>query len=130
MLYGSIGWSVGAKEKYVIASIGDGSFQVRFYEQSYTSSWVPEHALCLCWDMYTWAGKVDSGVGSKQLYGVKGGGNVAAQASFWQPKIELSFVLGFESERERNAAIMLTRRFSFDCNIMLAGPNDRAAQKS
>jgi len=34
--------------------------------------------------------------------------------------------LVFESERERNAAIMLARRFAFDCNIMLAGPDDRA----
>nr|KAJ0202515.1 hypothetical protein LSAT_V11C500254570 [Lactuca sativa] len=62
-----------------------------------------------------------------QLCGVRGGGNAAAQASFWQPKIGLSFVLAFESERERNAAIMLARRFAFDCNIMLGGPEDRAA---
>ncbi|KAI7734222.1 hypothetical protein M8C21_004539 [Ambrosia artemisiifolia] len=34
-----------------------------------------------------------------------------------------------DPERERNAAIMLARRFAFDCNIMLAGPDDRAAQK-
>nr|XP_043632142.1 stomatal closure-related actin-binding protein 1-like [Erigeron canadensis] len=65
-----------------------------------------------------------------QLCGVRGGGNAAAQASFWQPKIGLSFVLGFESERERNAAIMLARRFAFDCNITLAGPDDRAAHKA
>ncbi|KAJ9537259.1 hypothetical protein OSB04_029992 [Centaurea solstitialis] len=78
-----------------------------------------------------------------QLCGVRGGGNAAAQAAFWQPKIGLSFVLAFESERERNAAIMLARRFAFDCNvsfislslsliyiyigIMLGGPDDRAA---
>ncbi|XP_076926055.1 stomatal closure-related actin-binding protein 1-like [Bidens hawaiensis] len=66
---------------------------------------------------------------SMQLCGVRGGGDAAAQASFWQPKTGLSFVLGFESERERNAAIMLARRFAFDCNIMLGGPDDRAAQK-
>ncbi|KAL4561770.1 hypothetical protein LXL04_033944 [Taraxacum kok-saghyz] len=36
--------------------------------------------------------------------------------SFWQPKIGLSFVVGFESERERNAAIVLARRFAFGCN--------------
>ncbi|KAK9078744.1 hypothetical protein SSX86_002802 [Deinandra increscens subsp. villosa] len=65
---------------------------------------------------------------SMQLCGVRGGGNAAAQASFWQPKIGLSFVLGFESERERNAAIMLARRFAFDCNITLAGPDDKSAQ--
>lgn len=64
---------------------------------------------------------------SMQLCGVRGGGNAAAQAAFWQAKVGLSFVLAFESQRERNAAIMLARRFAFDCNIMLAGPDDRAA---
>ncbi|XP_024021217.1 stomatal closure-related actin-binding protein 1 [Morus notabilis] len=64
---------------------------------------------------------------SMQLCGVRGGGNAAAQALFWQAKKGLSFVLAFESERERNAALMLARRFAFDCNIMLAGPDDRAA---
>ncbi|XVE79040.1 hypothetical protein DITRI_Ditri14bG0026000 [Diplodiscus trichospermus] len=64
---------------------------------------------------------------SMQLCGVRGGGNAAAQALFWQAKKELSVVLAFESERERNAAIMLARRFAFDCNIMLAGPDDRAS---
>ncbi|GKU93514.1 hypothetical protein SLEP1_g7107 [Rubroshorea leprosula] len=64
---------------------------------------------------------------SMQLCGVRGGGNAAAQALFWQAKKGLSFVLAFESERDRNAAIMLARRFAFDCNIMLAGPDDRAA---
>ncbi|XP_059665447.1 stomatal closure-related actin-binding protein 1-like [Cornus florida] len=63
---------------------------------------------------------------SMQLCGVRGGGNAAAQALFWQAKTGLSFVLACESERERNAAIMLARRFAFDCNIMLAGPDDRA----
>ncbi|XP_027330629.1 stomatal closure-related actin-binding protein 1 isoform X2 [Abrus precatorius] len=63
---------------------------------------------------------------SMQLCGVRGGGNAAAQALFWQPKQGHSFILAFESERERNAAIMLARRFAFDCNIMLAGPDDRA----
>nr|GMD23027.1 stomatal closure-related actin-binding protein 1-like [Ipomoea batatas] len=64
---------------------------------------------------------------SMQLCGVRGGGNAAAQAAFWQAKEGLSFILAFETERERNAAIMLARRFSFDCNITLAGPDDRAA---
>ncbi|KAJ4978931.1 hypothetical protein NE237_009711 [Protea cynaroides] len=64
---------------------------------------------------------------SMQLCGVRGGGNAAAQALFWHAKKGLSFVLAFESERERNAAIMLARRFAFDCNIMLAGPDDRAS---
>lgn len=52
-----------------------------------------------------------------QLCGVRGGGNAAAQAAFWQPKMGLTFVLAFETERERNAAIMLARRFAFDCNV-------------
>ncbi|XP_043691925.1 stomatal closure-related actin-binding protein 1-like [Telopea speciosissima] len=64
---------------------------------------------------------------SMQLCGVRGGGNAAAQALFWQAKKGLSFVLAFESDRERNAAIMLARRFAFDCNIMLAGPDDRSS---
>ncbi|XP_028780778.1 stomatal closure-related actin-binding protein 1-like, partial [Neltuma alba] len=63
---------------------------------------------------------------SMQLCGVRGGGNAAAQALFWQAKPGQTFVLAFESERERNAVIMLARRFAFDCNIMLAGPDDRA----
>ncbi|KAF5447653.1 hypothetical protein F2P56_033187 [Juglans regia] len=62
-----------------------------------------------------------------QLCGVRGGGNAAAQALFWQAKKGLSFVIAFESERERNAAIMLARRFAFDCNIILAGPDDTAS---
>ncbi|KAK6164069.1 hypothetical protein DH2020_000933 [Rehmannia glutinosa] len=67
---------------------------------------------------------------SMQLCGVRGGGNAAAQAVYWQAKVGLSFVLAFESERERNAAIMLARRFAFDCNITLAGPDDRSSSRS
>ncbi|KAH9315360.1 hypothetical protein KI387_023987 [Taxus chinensis] len=63
---------------------------------------------------------------SMLLCGARGGGNAAAQGLFWHAKKGLSFLLAFESERERNAAIMLARRFAFDCNIMLAGPDDRA----
>ncbi|XP_057433111.1 stomatal closure-related actin-binding protein 1-like isoform X2 [Lotus japonicus] len=65
---------------------------------------------------------------SMQLCGVRGGGNAAAQALFWQPTSGLSFVLAFESERERNAAIMLARRFAYDCNIVLAGPDYRPSE--
>ncbi|XP_042000259.1 stomatal closure-related actin-binding protein 1-like isoform X1 [Salvia splendens] len=60
---------------------------------------------------------------SMQLCGARGGGNAAAQAVYWQAKAGDSLVLAFESERERNAAIMLARRFAFDCNITLAGPD-------
>ncbi|KAK4773588.1 hypothetical protein SAY87_028607 [Trapa incisa] len=63
-----------------------------------------------------------------QLCGVRGGGNAASQALFWQVKNDVSLVLAFESERERNAAIMLARRFAYDCNIVLAGPEDRTSR--
>ncbi|KAL5699736.1 Stomatal closure-related actin-binding protein 1 [Ranunculus cassubicifolius] len=65
---------------------------------------------------------------SMQLCGVRGGGNAAAQALFWYVRKGLSFVLAFESERERNAAIMLARRFAFDCNITLVGPGDQGSR--
>jgi hypothetical protein len=39
---------------------------------------------------------------------------------FWQAKKGVSFVLAFESARERNAAIMLARRFAFDCNVSVS----------
>ncbi|KAJ0977983.1 hypothetical protein J5N97_013457 [Dioscorea zingiberensis] len=64
---------------------------------------------------------------SMQLCGVRGGGNAAAQALYWQAKRGLSFILAFESVRERNAAIMLARRYAFNCNIMLAGPGERSS---
>lgn len=54
-----------------------------------------------------------------QLCGIRGGGNAAAQALFWQAKVGETFILAFESERERNAAIMLARRFAFDCNVSI-----------
>ncbi|KAG2551724.1 hypothetical protein PVAP13_9KG415200 [Panicum virgatum] len=62
---------------------------------------------------------------SMQLCGVRGGGEAASQAMFWQPSNDLSLVLAFETARERNTAIMLARRFAIDCNIILAGPGDK-----
>ncbi|XP_044964653.1 stomatal closure-related actin-binding protein 1-like [Hordeum vulgare subsp. vulgare] len=62
---------------------------------------------------------------SMQLCGVRGGGDAAPQAMFWQPREGLSLVLGFETPRERNSGIMLARRFAIDCNIVLAGPGDK-----
>ncbi|KAK9735893.1 hypothetical protein RND81_04G235800 [Saponaria officinalis] len=62
---------------------------------------------------------------SMQLCGVRGGGNAAAQALYWQVKPGTSFIVAFESGRDRNAAVLLARRFAFDCNIMLAGPGDK-----
>ncbi|XP_057983419.1 stomatal closure-related actin-binding protein 1-like isoform X2 [Malania oleifera] len=64
---------------------------------------------------------------SMQLCGARGGGNAAAKALFWQARKGLSFVLAFESERDRNAAIMLARRYALDCNVTLAGPDDQAS---
>ncbi|KAJ4763057.1 stomatal closure actin-binding-like protein [Rhynchospora pubera] len=61
-----------------------------------------------------------------QVCGVRGGGDAAIQALFWGVRKGLNFVLAFESTRERNAAIMLARRFAVDCNIMLVGPGDPA----
>ncbi|PKA66846.1 hypothetical protein AXF42_Ash003503 [Apostasia shenzhenica] len=54
---------------------------------------------------------------SMQLCGVRGGGSAAAQSLFWHAKKGLSFTIAFESTRERNAAIMLARRFAYDCNV-------------
>ncbi|KAF0895148.1 hypothetical protein E2562_006850 [Oryza meyeriana var. granulata] len=62
---------------------------------------------------------------SMQLCGMRGGGDAAPQAMYWQPRRDLSLVLGFETARERNSAIMLARRFAIDCNIILAGPGDK-----
>ncbi|KAK8913942.1 hypothetical protein KSP39_PZI023734 [Platanthera zijinensis] len=62
---------------------------------------------------------------SMQLCGVRGGGSAASQSLFWQATSSLSFCLAFESPRERNAALMLARRYAFDCNIVLVGPNER-----
>ncbi|KAK0595626.1 hypothetical protein LWI29_008469 [Acer saccharum] len=62
---------------------------------------------------------------SMQLCGVRGDGNAAAKSLFWQARKGLSFVLTFESERGRNAAIMIARKHALDCNVVLAGPEDR-----
>lgn len=64
---------------------------------------------------------------SMQLCGFRGGGNSAAKSLFWQARKGQSFVLVFESERERNAAMILARRYALDCNVLLAGPDDQAS---
>uniref|UniRef100_A0A3B6MKT9 Stomatal closure-related actin-binding protein 1 n=1 Tax=Triticum aestivum TaxID=4565 RepID=A0A3B6MKT9_WHEAT len=66
---------------------------------------------------------------SMQLCGVRGGGEAASQAMFWRPRSDLSFAVAFETARERNAAIMLARRFAIDCNVRvtrLPGEGDGA----
>ncbi|GMH29418.1 hypothetical protein Nepgr_031261 [Nepenthes gracilis] len=60
---------------------------------------------------------------SMQLCGFGGVVNAAAKTLFWQARKGLSFVLKFDSERERNAAIMLARKYACDCNVVLAGPD-------
>ncbi|KAG8649026.1 stomatal closure-related actin-binding protein 3 isoform X2 [Manihot esculenta] len=62
---------------------------------------------------------------SVQLCGARVDSNAAAKALFWQPRKGLSFVLTFESERERNAAIMIARKYALDCNVRLVGPEDQ-----
>ncbi|KAK4346097.1 hypothetical protein RND71_036273 [Anisodus tanguticus] len=54
------------------------------------------------------------------------GGNSAAKSLFWLPRKGHSFVLVFESEKERNGALMAARKYAMDCNVILAGPDDDA----
>ncbi|KAF3330699.1 hypothetical protein FCM35_KLT04053 [Carex littledalei] len=61
------------------------------------------------------------------LCGSRGGGNAAAKAVFWQARNGQIFTLAFQSERERNAALILARRFASDCNVALVGPEDQAS---
>ncbi|CAI9779550.1 unnamed protein product [Fraxinus pennsylvanica] len=63
---------------------------------------------------------------SMQFCGFRGGGNSAAKSLFWQARKGQSFVLVFESERERNGALILARKYALDCNVLLAGPDDDA----
>ncbi|KAL8136197.1 hypothetical protein AgCh_010700 [Apium graveolens] len=69
----------------------------------------------------------DSYSTSMQLCGFRGGGNSAAKSLFWQARKGQSFVLVFDSERDRNAAIVLARRYALDCSVVLAGPDDIAS---
>ncbi|KAG5043223.1 hypothetical protein AAZX31_03G108700 [Glycine max] len=61
---------------------------------------------------------------SMQLCGVRSDVANAAKVLFWQARKGLSFVLTFESERDRNSAIMVARKYALDCNVVLAGPDD------
>ncbi|KAH9738836.1 Stomatal closure-related actin-binding protein 2 [Citrus sinensis] len=60
---------------------------------------------------------------SMQLCGVRGDGNAAAKSLFWQARKGLSYVLTFESEKERNAAIMIARKHALDCNHLSISAN-------
>ncbi|GMI65674.1 hypothetical protein like AT2G40820 [Hibiscus trionum] len=61
---------------------------------------------------------------SMLLCGARGDTTASAKSLFWQPRKGLSFVLTFESDKERNAAIMVARKHALDCNVMLGGPDD------
>ncbi|CAN7128547.1 unnamed protein product [Brassica rapa subsp. narinosa] len=61
---------------------------------------------------------------SMQLCGVRGNIKAPAKALFWQPRKSLTFTLTFESEQERNTSIALARKYAFDCNVTLLGPDD------
>lgn len=52
-----------------------------------------------------------------QLCGARGGGQAAVRALYWVANKSLSLMLVLESERERNAAILLARRFARDQNV-------------
>ncbi|XP_073151049.1 stomatal closure-related actin-binding protein 3-like [Henckelia pumila] len=68
----------------------------------------------------------DSYSKSMQLCGFRGGGNSAAKSLFWQARKGQSFVLVFDSENDRNGALILARKYASDCNVLLAGPDDDA----
>lgn len=63
---------------------------------------------------------------SMQICGFRGGGNSAAKLLFWQARKGQSFILLFELEQDRNAAIMLARRCALNLGVILAGPEDHA----
>ncbi|KAG6427923.1 hypothetical protein SASPL_112170 [Salvia splendens] len=62
----------------------------------------------------------DSYSKSMQLCGFRGGGNSAAKSLFWQARKGQSFVLVFDSERERNGALMYARKYALDCNVSVS----------
>jgi hypothetical protein len=57
-----------------------------------------------------------------QLCGARGGGDAAVRSLYWVAHKNLTFMLVLDSERERNAAILLARQFAFDVNVVLGGP--------
>lgn len=58
-------------------------------------------------------------VSQPQLCGFRGGGNSAAKSLFWQPRKGQSFILVFDSERERNGALVLARKHALECNVSI-----------
>jgi hypothetical protein len=58
------------------------------------------------------------------LCGARGAGQAAVRSLYWVANKGLSLMLVLESERERNAAILLARRFASNQNVTLLGPDD------
>ncbi|VVB05884.1 unnamed protein product [Arabis nemorensis] len=58
------------------------------------------------------------------LCGARDNIKAPTKSLFWQQGKSLTFILTFESEQERNAAIVLARKYAFDCNVTLLGPDD------
>jgi len=54
---------------------------------------------------------------SMQFGGVRGGVSVASKSLFWQARKGLSYVLTLESERDRNATIIIARKCALDCHV-------------
>ncbi|KAF5737623.1 stomatal closure-related actin-binding protein 2-like [Tripterygium wilfordii] len=65
---------------------------------------------------------------SMQLCGLRVDSNAAAKQLFWQARKGLSYVLTFDSERERNAAIIVARKYAQDFNVMLGGADDQSIE--
>ncbi|KAG0482921.1 hypothetical protein HPP92_011005 [Vanilla planifolia] len=61
---------------------------------------------------------------SMQICGLRGCHDSAARSLFWKARQDLSFSLAFESEVERNAAIMLAQRFASESNVILGRPDN------
>ncbi|KAJ0259428.1 Stomatal closure-related actin-binding protein 2 [Hirschfeldia incana] len=54
---------------------------------------------------------------SMQMCGVRDNAKVPAKTLFWQPRKGMTFLLTFETEQERNAAIVLSRKYAYDCSV-------------
>lgn len=113
-----------------LARKGSAEFNVRLFQENGEAVKKPPNLVFLVDKMRI---KLSKGRSTKakedyslamQLCGGRGGGDAAARSLYWSPRRGVQFMLVLETERDRNAAIMLARRFAFDCNIILGGPDD------
>ncbi|CAK9208897.1 unnamed protein product [Sphagnum troendelagicum] len=113
-----------------LARKGSADFNVRVYQENGEVMRKPPHQVLVVDKMRI---KLLKGRCTKvkeeyssamQLCGGRGGGDAAARSLYWSPRKGVQFMLVLESERDRNAAIMLARQFAFSCNIILGGPDD------